>query len=189
MTVRSPATRASGSPRVEIARTEGRASHRDVPGVVFSVPEQSVGVHGGTITVFIVEDDVLAHQALLALIGGRHADVRIIHSPGDRRAARTHLGTHGRLPSQGTASGDFHEHDDEPIAEDQRLTPRELEVIDLIGAGLSTKEISARLNLSTHTVKSHVRNVMVKLALHTRLQIAAHSHRERALPHHVAVTG
>jgi DNA-binding CsgD family transcriptional regulator len=64
-----------------------------------------------------------------------------------------------------------------------------MEVIDLIGAGLSTKEISARLNLSSHTVKSHVRNVMVKLALHTRLQIAAHSHRARALQRGVAMTG
>ena len=54
-----------------------------------------------------------------------------------------------------------------------RMTPREREVINLIAEGLSNKEIAARLNLATHTVKSHVRNVMEKLALHTRLQIAA----------------
>jgi DNA-binding NarL/FixJ family response regulator len=59
-----------------------------------------------------------------------------------------------------------------------RMTPREREVIDLIGEGLSNKEIAQRLNIATHTVKSHVRNVMEKLALHTRLQIAAYSHRE-----------
>jgi DNA-binding NarL/FixJ family response regulator len=59
-----------------------------------------------------------------------------------------------------------------------RMTPREREVIDLIGEGLANKEIAARLNIATHTVKSHVRNVMEKLALHTRLQIAAYSHRE-----------
>lgn len=59
-----------------------------------------------------------------------------------------------------------------------RMTPREREVIDLIGEGLSNKEIATRLNIATHTVKSHVRNVMEKLALHTRLQIAAYSHRE-----------
>ena len=44
--------------------------------------------------------------------------------------------------------------------------------------GLKPKEIAQRLNIATHTVKSHVRNVMEKLALHTRLQIAAYSHRE-----------
>jgi len=180
MTVCSPATRTVGSPRMSIARAKVGASMREGPGVVLAAPERSTGIHGGTITVFIVEDDALAHDALLALIGGRHADVRVIHSSESLQANSTDLETHAFQPAQGTATGDCHERGDEPVPEDQRLTPRELEVIDLIGAGLSTKEISARLNLSTHTVKSHVRNVMVKLALHTRLQIAAHAHHERA---------
>jgi DNA-binding NarL/FixJ family response regulator len=67
---------------------------------------------------------------------------------------------------------------DELPLDEVRMTPREREVIDLIGEGLSNKEIAQRLNIATHTVKSHVRNVMEKLALHTRLQIAAYSHRE-----------
>ena len=54
-----------------------------------------------------------------------------------------------------------------------RMTAREREVIHLIGEGLANKEIAVRLNIATYTVKSHVRNVMEKLALHTRLQIAA----------------
>jgi len=58
-----------------------------------------------------------------------------------------------------------------------RMTAREKEVVALIGEGLSNKEIASRLNIATHTVKSHVRNVMEKLALHTRLQIAAFSHK------------
>ncbi len=57
-----------------------------------------------------------------------------------------------------------------------RMTQREREVIGLIGAGMSNKEIAHRLNIAADTVKSHVRNVMDKLALHTRLQIAAYSH-------------
>lgn len=64
------------------------------------------------------------------------------------------------------------------VVEAVRMTRREREVIELIGEGLSNKEIAQRLNIATHTVKSHVRNVMEKLALHTRLQIAAYSHRE-----------
>jgi DNA-binding NarL/FixJ family response regulator len=63
------------------------------------------------------------------------------------------------------------------VLDDVRMTPRELEVIKLIGEGLSNKEIAQRLNIAAHTVKSHVRNVMEKLALHTRLQIAAYSRR------------
>jgi DNA-binding NarL/FixJ family response regulator len=59
-----------------------------------------------------------------------------------------------------------------------RMTPREREVINLIAEGLSNKEIATRLEIATDTVKSHVRNVMEKLMLHTRLQIAAYAHRE-----------
>jgi DNA-binding NarL/FixJ family response regulator len=43
---------------------------------------------------------------------------------------------------------------------------------------MSNKEIAQRLHIATDTVKSHVRNVMEKLALHTRLQIAVYAHRQ-----------
>jgi DNA-binding NarL/FixJ family response regulator len=61
-----------------------------------------------------------------------------------------------------------------------RLTQRERQVIDLIGEGLSNKEIAHRLHIATHTVKSHVHNILEKLALHTRLQIAAFARAEGA---------
>lgn len=64
------------------------------------------------------------------------------------------------------------------MLESVRMTPREREVILLIAEGLSNKEIAQRLNVATHTVKSHVRNVMEKLTLHTRLQIAAYANAE-----------
>jgi DNA-binding NarL/FixJ family response regulator len=59
------------------------------------------------------------------------------------------------------------------VSLDIRLTAREREVVDLISEGLSNKAIAARLHISTHTVKSHVRNLMEKLTLHTRLQLAS----------------
>jgi len=67
-----------------------------------------------------------------------------------------------------------------------RLTPREEQVIALIAEGLSNKGIAARLHISTHTVKSHVRNIMEKLTLRTRLQIAAYAHRLRTNSHQPA---
>jgi two-component system NarL family response regulator len=73
--------------------------------------------------------------------------------------------------------GDRQGEGEERTLEDVRMTRREREVIDLIGEGLSNKEIAQRLNIAAHTVKSHVRNVMEKLTLHTRLQIAAYSRR------------
>lgn len=60
--------------------------------------------------------------------------------------------------------------------ESVRMTPREREVIDLIAEGMSNKAIAKQLYISTHTVKSHVRNIMEKLTLHTRLQIAAYAY-------------
>jgi DNA-binding NarL/FixJ family response regulator len=57
-----------------------------------------------------------------------------------------------------------------------RMTQREREVIALIAAGRSNKEIAQHLSIAADTVKSHVRNVMDKLALRTRLQIAAYAH-------------
>jgi two-component system, NarL family, response regulator DevR len=59
------------------------------------------------------------------------------------------------------------------------MTKREQEVVALLGEGLSNKEIAERLHIALHTVKSHVHNVLDKLALHTRLQIAAYAHRDR----------
>lgn len=57
-----------------------------------------------------------------------------------------------------------------------RLTTRERQVVDLLGEGLSNKQIAARLHIAVHTVKSHVHNVLEKLALHSRLEVAAFSH-------------
>lgn len=60
-----------------------------------------------------------------------------------------------------------------------RLTPREREVIDLIGEGMSNKAIGKTLFISVHTVKSHLRNIMEKLALHSRLQLAQYVHQAK----------
>jgi DNA-binding NarL/FixJ family response regulator len=60
-----------------------------------------------------------------------------------------------------------------PVLGAVKLTHRERQVVDLIGDGLSNKEIAAQLHLAVHTVKSHVHNVLEKLALHTRLEVAA----------------
>ena len=57
-----------------------------------------------------------------------------------------------------------------------RMTAREREVTALIADGLGNKEIAGRLNIAAHTVKSHVHNILEKLALHTRLEVAAYSH-------------
>lgn len=54
-----------------------------------------------------------------------------------------------------------------------RMTKREREITVLIAEGMSNKEIARNLNLSPYTVKSHVHNILEKMALHSRLQIVA----------------
>lgn len=56
-----------------------------------------------------------------------------------------------------------------------RLTKREQQVIDWVSEGITNKEIADKLNLSVYTVKSHIHNILEKLALHSRVQIANYS--------------
>ena len=62
------------------------------------------------------------------------------------------------------------------ILDSVRMTKRERQVIELISEGYTNKEIAQKLHLSTYTVKSHVHNILEKLALSTRVQIAKYSH-------------
>ena len=56
------------------------------------------------------------------------------------------------------------------------MTKREREIVELIAEGLANKEIAHKLNLSIFTVKSHVHNILEKMSLNTRVQIAIYSH-------------
>ena len=61
------------------------------------------------------------------------------------------------------------------LRQDVQMTQREKEIIALIVDGMSNKQIAVRLNVATFTVKSHVHNILEKLAFHSRLQIAMHA--------------
>lgn len=54
-----------------------------------------------------------------------------------------------------------------------KMTNREREIMELIvERGLSNKEIARHLNVATFTIKSHVQRILIKLGVHSRLQIA-----------------
>lgn len=65
------------------------------------------------------------------------------------------------------------------ITNSVKMTKREKQVIDLVADGLTNKEIAQKLHLSTYTIKSHVHNILEKLALHTRVQIAKFVHESK----------
>ena len=59
-----------------------------------------------------------------------------------------------------------------------RLTPREVEVLHLLAAGLSNKEISRRLSIQVATVKNHVHSIFTKLRIRDRSEARAWSYAE-----------
>ena len=62
-----------------------------------------------------------------------------------------------------------------------RLTERELEVLRLVAQGMSNKEIATELYISENTVKNHVRNILEKLHLHSRMEAVVYAVREKIL--------
>jgi len=57
----------------------------------------------------------------------------------------------------------------QPVAS---LTPRELEVLRQVARGLSNREIAAALRISENTVKNHIRNILEKLQMKSRMEAA-----------------
>jgi DNA-binding NarL/FixJ family response regulator len=60
-----------------------------------------------------------------------------------------------------------------------RLTERELEVLRLVAQGLNNKDIAKKLFISENTVKNHVRNLLEKLQLHSRMEAVLYAVREK----------
>jgi DNA-binding NarL/FixJ family response regulator len=58
------------------------------------------------------------------------------------------------------------------------VTPRELEILGLIVAGLVNKQIAERLGLRLNTVRNHVQNILTKLHAHSKLEAVATAVRE-----------
>ena len=62
-----------------------------------------------------------------------------------------------------------------------RLTDREMEVLTLVAQGLNNRDIAKELFISENTVKNHVRNILEKLHLHSRMEAVVYAVREKLL--------
>jgi DNA-binding NarL/FixJ family response regulator len=62
-----------------------------------------------------------------------------------------------------------------------RLTPREMEVLEHVAKGMNNREIAKALFISENTVKNHVRNILEKLHLHSRMEAVVYAVRENLL--------
>lgn len=72
-------------------------------------------------------------------------------------------------------------HRDVVIGRKPTLTGREVEVIQLIADGQTSREIGEKLFISENTVKNHVRNILDKLGLHSRNEAVMYALREELI--------
>ena len=70
-----------------------------------------------------------------------------------------------------------------PVSDDAPplLTPREAQILSLVGEGMSNKAVARRLGISAHTVKFHVEAVFAKLGAHSRADAVARGLRRRLI--------
>jgi len=62
-----------------------------------------------------------------------------------------------------------------------RLTTREMEVLRLVARGMNNRDIARELYISENTVKNHVRNMLEKLQLHSRMEAVVYAVREKLI--------
>jgi DNA-binding NarL/FixJ family response regulator len=62
-----------------------------------------------------------------------------------------------------------------------RLTDREMEVLKLVAQGMNNRDIAKELFISENTVKNHIRNILEKLHLHSRMEAVVYAVREKLL--------
>jgi len=146
-----------GSPRSRIlVLTSFAEDHRVLPAI-------QAGAYG-----YLLKD--IAPQALAQAIRGAFAGDVQLHP----LAAQQLM----------TAAAQARPAPEKPKADQTGLTERELEVVGLIAAGMNNRAIAARLVVSEKTVKSHVGNILNKLNLEDRTQIAIYALRHGLVSDH-----
>jgi DNA-binding NarL/FixJ family response regulator len=71
--------------------------------------------------------------------------------------------------------------DERPQLPPPSLTEREMDVLTLVARGLNNRDIAAELIISENTVKNHIRNILEKLHLHSRMEAVVYAVREKLL--------
>jgi len=71
--------------------------------------------------------------------------------------------------------------DDRQQVPTPRLTDREMEVLKLVAKGMNNRDIAKQLFISENTVKNHIRNILEKLQLHSRMEAVVYAVREKLL--------
>jgi len=116
-------------------------------------------------------DPAIARMVMMSLPGAANNNVTEGKLAVSRN--REHAGAAERKRSAGSLTA--------PRQYNAELTDRELEVLGLLVDGKSNKEIASALQITTHTAKSHVCNIIQKLAVDDRTQVAVKALKEGLL--------
>jgi DNA-binding NarL/FixJ family response regulator len=128
---------------------------------------QALAARCGRVVIALTDDD--HHQVRAAYHAGAHEC--IMASDAFDLLVRALSGTHRPAP---TAHRAQRHPSTRPLTRaTPRLTTRELEVLDGLLAGDSTKALAVRLQVSHATARTHVQSVLIKLGAHTRLEAVA----------------
>jgi DNA-binding NarL/FixJ family response regulator len=124
-----------------------------------------------------VEDDETVYESIQAGADGYLTKDRAVDEVvGTVRAARAGemLLPRSVIMAIARRLAETRDHDqDTASTPDERLTPRELEVLRALTEGLSTPEICASLAITPNTLRTHVQNIMGKLHVHSKLEAVA----------------
>jgi two-component system NarL family response regulator len=71
--------------------------------------------------------------------------------------------------------------DERPTMPTPKLTDREMEVLKLVAKGMNNRDIAKELFISENTVKNHIRNILEKLHLHSRMEAVVYAVREKMI--------
>ena len=136
-------------------------------------PLRRVAAAGSPVIAVVAGED----QAGEALAAGARG-VLLRDTPADRLGAALEAAIRGLVVLDGSlAEGWLRRPAPAGAPLPEPLTPRELEVLELLAHGLSNKAIAARLGISDHTAKFHVNAILGKLGAQSRTEAIVHAAR------------
>jgi PAS domain S-box-containing protein len=116
------------------------------------------------------EEPFVDHRLVLRSRTGEHHEVEISSAP--LRESHRIVGVFGVMRSERRSAPRAPE-----AAAVPKLTPRQHEVLHLLGVGMTTRQMAAQMGLSVETVRNHVRMVLAHLGAKTRLEAVLLAHR------------
>jgi DNA-binding NarL/FixJ family response regulator len=165
----------NGGTGVRVVQGEGPGT------LVLDLEESGAGPAGDATTARALASDgrvlalsALSHSDTIQHAGTSEADVRALAGSSSEQVVETIrelLECYDVLVSYTPSTPEFHR-DPEVELLAGRLSPRELDVLELIAAGYSNQRIAEACFLSLHTVRTHIQSILVKLGVHSKLEAA-----------------